>query len=73
MCNIDEPTNTLSTALHIAVRRGHSECVETLIGLGSNPNVQDVDGNTPLHTAVRKVAADDITSKTPELKKVCTW
>ncbi len=39
-------------ALHEAVRGGHGEVVEDLIGNGAPINAKDEDGQTPLHSAV---------------------
>ena len=52
------------------MKKGHSRSVERLVGLGSNLNSQDIDGNTPLHTASKKKVADSITAETPKLKEV---
>ena len=32
------------TALHVAVIKGHLDCVKSLLKLGSNANLQDLDG-----------------------------
>ncbi|XP_067396393.1 ankyrin repeat domain-containing protein 23 isoform X3 [Emydura macquarii macquarii] len=42
-----------STALHVAVRTGHSDCAEHLIACGAELNAQDKEGDTPMHDAVR--------------------
>jgi ankyrin repeat protein len=36
------------TALHLTVRRGKLEATALLLGAGADPNLQDVDGTTPL-------------------------
>jgi len=41
-----------ATALHFAVISIHLKNVQALIKLGADPNVQDVEGNTPLHLAI---------------------
>ncbi|KAG8039491.1 hypothetical protein G9C98_008134 [Cotesia typhae] len=38
-------------ALHYAANQGHYLCVFTLVGYGSDPNAQDVNGATCLHLA----------------------
>lgn len=42
------------------------------MGLGSNLNSQNIDGDTPLHLAMSKRTVDPLTEETPELKKVIT-
>lgn len=39
--------------MHCACNEEHLEAVEILIGLGTNVDAQDNDGNTPLHVATR--------------------
>ena len=41
-----------STALIAAVRKGSISCVQLLLSLGADPNVQDEAQNTALHIAV---------------------
>jgi ankyrin repeat protein len=41
-----------STPLHTACRRGHLEAAQALIAAGAPVNMQDMNGNTPLHAAV---------------------
>ena len=43
----------LQTALHLAVERQHVQIVRLLVREGCNLNVQDKDGDTPLHEALR--------------------
>ena len=41
------------TALHCAASRGHHDCIETIVGLcGSDVDVEDHNGSTPLFYAV---------------------
>nr|CAD7256872.1 unnamed protein product [Timema shepardi] len=40
------------TALHIAVKEDFSKIVDLLLKFGSNPNIQDADGNNALHLAI---------------------
>lgn len=40
------------TILHMAVDRGHSSVVETLLKFGADIEAKDSDGNTPLMTAI---------------------
>ena len=40
-----------TTALHEAVRANSKECVLLLIDAGADKNIQDADGNTPMHIA----------------------
>lgn len=41
-----------ATALHYAVRAGARDAIAALIEAGADPNLQDVNGNTPLWDAV---------------------
>jgi ankyrin repeat protein len=43
--------NEWGTVLHYAARKGRSDIVQSLLGAGANPNVQDNEGWTPLHYA----------------------
>ncbi len=45
-------TSTGETALHAAVRADSREAVDLLLASGANPNQQDVDGWTPLFSAL---------------------
>ena len=47
-----------SSVLHHAVRAGHLQICETLIDKGSNPNMCDSLGMTPLHCAAREGMID---------------
>ena len=69
-CDIDIAANDQATALHAAVHTGHSRIVERLVGFGSNLNMQDHDGDTPLHLIMAQETADPLTVETPQLKKV---
>lgn len=42
------------TALHYAAVCNNSEAVEELLNAGADPKIQDVEGNTALHLAVKK-------------------
>ena len=37
--------------IYLACKRGLDEIVEDLLIKGANPNIEDKDGNTPLHVA----------------------
>ena len=70
-CNMEKTILSFKvTALHIAVRQGHSITVERLVGFGANVNATTSTGETPLHyTMARKnAAAPDCQS--PRLRKV---
>lgn len=41
------------TALHTAVEVGAEAFLKTLLGKGANLDIQDGQGSTPLHTAVK--------------------
>ena len=51
--NVDR-TSTGETALHAAVRADSREAVDLLLASGANPNQQDVDGWTPLFSALSR-------------------
>ncbi|KAK3590180.1 hypothetical protein CHS0354_041236 [Potamilus streckersoni] len=46
------------TPLHWAAAMGHTDCVRSLLKLGANPDVQDVDGATPMVYAKQSKYAD---------------
>nr|CAD7196957.1 unnamed protein product [Timema douglasi] len=50
--NIDTKNFFEETALHIAVKEDFSKIVDLLLKFGSNPNIQDADGNNALHLAI---------------------
>lgn len=45
-----------ATALHFAVIGLQFKNVQALLKLGANPNVQDIEGNSPLHLCVMSLA-----------------
>ncbi|XP_047117390.1 E3 ubiquitin-protein ligase MIB1-like isoform X2 [Schistocerca piceifrons] len=51
--NMDLQNVNLQTALHLAVERQHTQIVRLLVREGSNLNIPDKDGDTPLHEALR--------------------
>ncbi|XP_019848978.1 PREDICTED: E3 ubiquitin-protein ligase MIB2-like [Amphimedon queenslandica] len=69
-CDIDSVANDESTPLHYAVHQGHVRVVERLIGFGAKLNVQDHDGDTPLHMAMVRQTDGALGSDTPQLKKL---
>ena len=70
MCDIDVCTNENQTALHLAVHQGHFCIVERLVGYGANLNIQDINGDTPLHIALVRDNADVLNSESPQLRRV---
>ena len=46
--------NTKRTALHVAARFGHAECIPILVRFGANIETEDKDGKTALELAVWK-------------------
>ena len=70
MCDINACTNENQTALHLAVHQCHLATVERLVGFGAKLNVQDCNGDTPLHIAHVSESVEILTSNTPQLTKV---
>ncbi|KAA0184876.1 hypothetical protein HAZT_HAZT009524 [Hyalella azteca] len=63
LCPID--SKPLQTALHKAIEKPAPKCLKVLLGLSLGPDVvdlPDVDGNTPLHYAVKELNSDAITN-----------
>nr|CAD7392542.1 unnamed protein product [Timema cristinae] len=56
--NIDTKNFFEETALHIAVKEDFSKIVDLLLKFGSNPNIQDADGNNALHLAILNLSFD---------------
>ncbi|KAK4449085.1 hypothetical protein QBC34DRAFT_97915 [Podospora aff. communis PSN243] len=50
--NNDRAQATWSTPLHVACRSGEERITRLLLDHGADPNVMDVDHNTPLHFAI---------------------
>ena len=51
---LDQPNADGDTLLHLTTRLKDIETTRLLLAHGSNPNVQDVEGNSPLHIACSK-------------------
>jgi E3 ubiquitin-protein ligase mind-bomb len=51
--NINLQNLNLQTALHLAVERQHFHIVKLLVNKQCNLNMQDKDGDTPLHCILR--------------------
>jgi E3 ubiquitin-protein ligase mind-bomb len=69
-CDINACTNENQTALHLAVHQGHFGIAERLVGYGAKLNIQDTNGDTPLHIALVRGNAEVLTADTPQMKKV---
>lgn len=50
---LSQPSNNLTTPLHLACSYGAEQTVRTLIRCGANINAQDTSGDTALHKAAR--------------------
>lgn len=53
-CNINALNFDNRTALHIMVMRNRLECVVSLLSRGADTDVGDIDGNRPIHLAVKQ-------------------
>jgi len=51
--NKDYQNTNLQTPLHLAIQRQHTEIVEILVRQGASLSLQDKDGDSPLHEALR--------------------
>lgn len=51
--NLDIQNVNQQTALHLAVERQHTQIVRLLVRAGAKLDIQDKDGDTPLHEALR--------------------
>ncbi|XP_063713547.1 E3 ubiquitin-protein ligase mib1-like isoform X1 [Symsagittifera roscoffensis] len=51
--NLDIQNSNYQTALHLAVERQHTQIVRLLVRNGCRLDVQDKDGDSPLHEALR--------------------
>lgn len=58
-----------STPLHQAASQGHVDTVTTLVYMGLDPTVQDLDGGQPMHHAADQVRATGLLSGRPSLLK----
>ncbi|KAJ8680153.1 hypothetical protein QAD02_015940 [Eretmocerus hayati] len=52
--NVNAPTKTGSTPLHLAAKYNSEDAVEFLLRNGANPMLQDSRGRTPLHIAFER-------------------
>ena len=61
-CDINARNKKKETALHLGVSKGFQEVVRLLLTLGAHPNLQDDEGSTPLHEAIKHPGHDDVTA-----------
>ncbi|CAB0043957.1 unnamed protein product [Trichogramma brassicae] len=57
---INAQDNFGNTPLHLALSRGHRALVGLLLTRGSNPNLVNDDGSTPLHVICKRDRDDDL-------------
>ena len=50
--NVDATNTENSTGLHVAARRGATDCVDVLLAAGATPNLIEENGRTPFGVAV---------------------
>ncbi|KAF8774870.1 E3 ubiquitin-protein ligase MIB2 like protein [Argiope bruennichi] len=62
-CEIDVRNNRNQTPLLLAISQCHCGLVELLVSLGADINVEDEDGDTGLHIAIMRQAAQTTCSK----------
>ena len=62
---LDQPNPSGRTPLHVSSLLNNGHATQLLLEHGANPNVQDAEGNTPLHTVCEK---KDIKSATAILR-----
>ncbi|KAG9350865.1 hypothetical protein JZ751_024754 [Albula glossodonta] len=58
--NVRDPLGGL-TALHDTARDGYADTLQVLVDHGADVNIQDSDGNLPLHLAAREGNLDVVT------------
>jgi len=63
LLNLQDSTKKRWTPLHLAVSKNNIHLVKALVDLKVNPNIQDFDGNTPLHLAlISRTSSPEVTS-----------
>jgi len=62
----DEPVDGMHqgyTGLHLAILYGHSDCARLLLAANANPNLEDLQGTTPLQLTALSNSLDDDASQ----------
>jgi E3 ubiquitin-protein ligase mind-bomb len=54
LCGVDDQKDDGFTALHLSALNNHLEASQALLQAGANPNIQNVNLQTPLHLAVER-------------------
>ncbi|MCI8372799.1 MAG: hypothetical protein HFI75_10495 [Lachnospiraceae bacterium] len=60
---MDEPADAGNTPLHVACENGKAEAVRVLMAAGADDMMQNIQGETPAHLAVKKKFGKDLEPK----------
>ncbi|CAB0043910.1 unnamed protein product [Trichogramma brassicae] len=66
---VDARDNLGNTPLHLALSRGHIDLVRLLLSRGSNPDLVNAEGSTPLHVICKRYQDDGLMKMYFEINK----